>query len=323
MNRFLLIQINNLKRRVTSWEQGAAQEVTKYTLFSRRLRSSDTGLWLQLPEESRDQLSSVERAKLVKDSSSIENTIFYAASVDNTDVGGAAIYRDHTRLGVALLSLRLRPQLREAAAPHLIRSSLPFFRSVSIRQIDAILNRTIPNSLPFPLNLELESWSQKALRSLRFEETGLLDSYSWSDVEIPPTEIKIAWGNQSDLDTAQRSMWQERKQTGLNCSQVFFSLELAQTRGTLRTGHASDGSLITCTLEQFDDIIVISSITSSVSIEPYEVAAGILSLIKPGTYGKLIISLMGKGQNLIAAAFDDILHQKSKRRELQLLQRLL
>ena len=124
--------------------------MTNHTLLSRRLRPQDSDTWSKIADDIGSPLTNDERNDAIKAAFGLESMIFYAASVNQVDIGGAALFRDSTRLGVALLSLQLGAEYRDTTTLHLVRTCLPFFRSVSIGQIDALVNTSIPSPLPFP-----------------------------------------------------------------------------------------------------------------------------------------------------------------------------
>ncbi len=152
-------------------------------IYNRRLGREEIGKWL-------DMAGAVTRVdpqlqcdrRLVEQLNSLPDALFYlASSAGGESIGGAALWRDHHGKGVGLVALPLLPEYREHALTQVMKTSLPWFRTATIRHVDVLVDtRHQPGAdpLPFPLALELPVWTLGPLTDIGFVRVGTVFRYS-------------------------------------------------------------------------------------------------------------------------------------------------
>jgi len=142
-------------------------------MFNGRLEKGQVDSWLNLLEET-SELDYRTHA-LAKSFLHLPESISFASSLEGKIIGGTSIYRDRSRLAMVLASIAIRQEFRESAAYQIIKSSLPFFKTVAIRDVDALVALEAGRgALGFPLSLELDSWTAEIIKRMGFTETDML-----------------------------------------------------------------------------------------------------------------------------------------------------
>lgn len=211
----------------------------KPTVLNRRIASSESELWMELATRSEGWRPQEKDKDLVKDFLALGNGICFVTSIDENLIGGTAVYVDKNRLGMALVDVIMAEDFREQSLYALIKSSLPFFRSVSIRDIDAITPVT-KNPYPrFPLGIEIPLWTRPALEQIGFKQKmNLLKAVVH---RFPEETVKqeLKWSQVDDLASIKEFVWDINSLQDLDCSQLWYDLHLASKTNALYT--ASQG----------------------------------------------------------------------------------
>ena len=146
-------------------------------VFNSRLFPPDISQWHDMCREI--GIEGLERLRECTDSfGQLEDALMYVATLGDKSVGGTALYRDRTRLGLALATVLIDEEHRDTLLSSMIRSSLPFFRTAAIRQVYALVasdagdDEQSPSDArpPFPFSFVLPSWYDDVLARLRFHE---------------------------------------------------------------------------------------------------------------------------------------------------------
>ncbi|MFX1560985.1 MAG: hypothetical protein ACFFBL_10395 [Promethearchaeota archaeon] len=205
----------------------------KSVMFNGRLGKDDVDVWLNLLVE--NSASGFKDRELAKAFLMLEECITFASSLDNKIIGGTSIYRDRTRLAMVLASVAVDKEFRESATYQIIKSSMPFFKTVAIRDVDALVSVSEnKNLLGFPLNLELDSWITDILKRIGFSEVNILDHYTFS-IESKIQERTINWAREVNAKEVRELIWDQSKPMGLTNSLVWLARDFAVTRRCLET----------------------------------------------------------------------------------------
>ncbi|MFW9844498.1 MAG: hypothetical protein ACFFEV_07975, partial [Candidatus Thorarchaeota archaeon] len=204
-------------------------------MFNRRLSKNELKIWIELVEN-QTEFGCTNREQALS-FLSLEDTISFVSSVEEEIVGGTVIYRDRTRLGMVLASVAVMKEYRVTGAYSIIKSSLPFFRTVAIRDVDALVpNDSIEKRLGFPGTWELDYWTTEILERIGFEKQDELHNYSVSiKNEKQVHEQDKVWDSQPNLEGAKNLIWDSSKEIGMTNSFIWTSFDFAANQGELRT----------------------------------------------------------------------------------------
>lgn len=252
----------------------------------------------------------------------LQETISFVSSINDEIIGGTIIYRDRTRLGMILASVSVRNEFRETSAYSVIKSSLPFFKTVAIRDVEALIPEDHSEErLGFPGSLELDYWSKDVLRRIGFEHKDTLFAYT---IEIPDYVQKERAENQWDtnpvLEKAKNLIWDSCKTAGLTNSYLWTAFDFAINQEILRTISFNDSIKLVTSIFKVDTTAIIGLIISDEDfIESGLVPRRIAQLVKEKNTEKLVLPLIGKGQNDLIKAIADELGGSLKKRSMTLM----
>lgn len=205
--------------------------VTPSMLYTRRLMRKELDIWLHL-----GQRPTEKEAHYAKEFLNLPDSMFFLATIDDEPIGGTAIYRDRTRLAMALVATRIEKEFRENTPFQLFKASLPFFKTLAIRDVDALVGESQDrDAVPFPLSCKLQNWAKPALEKMGFEEVARAaeaDLHGGQDIKI---QTSARLDDQPDFGRARELLWNQRNEIGLSCSQQWLAFDLASARGTLKT----------------------------------------------------------------------------------------
>lgn len=278
------------------------------TLYSRRLAEDERDVWLSL---ARKESSVQVDAEMIDSFMSLKNSLFYIASFDDDLFGGTAAFIDDTRLAMAFVDVIISPEFIDNALYSLIKSSMPFFRSVAIRDIDAIVNtQSETNELPFPLNVELEIWSKETLEKLGFSEIGDIRHVTCRDIEnISSNECNIIWKTEVDIDKIRTLYWNRANIAGLAFSQFWLHFEFTMARKHLRTVIINDEVVAVAGFTKYNERLVVSPILhNSEVLESTALVDSLLQYALKDGARVLDFPILGTGQKMIG----EVLELKSK-----------
>ncbi len=130
--------------------------MTKSMIYNSRLFPREFSKWFEMCSRAGLDTSD-EIRECVESFGELADAMLYLITLDGEAVGGTAVYRDRRRLGLALVSAVMGEEHRERLLRSMIKSSLPFFRTSSIRNVDALVATDNQERLPFPYGFVLPS----------------------------------------------------------------------------------------------------------------------------------------------------------------------
>ncbi|TFH05517.1 MAG: hypothetical protein E4H14_12570 [Candidatus Thorarchaeota archaeon] len=290
-------------------------------MFNRRLSKNELEIWMELIKNqtefgylNREQASSFLN---------LEDTISFVSSVEDEIIGGTVIYRDRTRLGMILASVVTKNEFRETVAYSIIKSSLPFFKTVAIRDVDALVpNEPIQKRLGFPGTLELDYWTREVLERIGFEEQNKLWNYTISiNADKLGNERDKIWDPQPNLEEARNLIWDSGKAIGMTNSFIWAAFDFAASQGKLRTITLKDSTKLVTSICLFNRTAIISLLISDeeITTAPKLIAR----MVRESVVDNVVLPLVGKGQSNLIEAVSDELGGALKRRSMTLMRRNL
>jgi hypothetical protein len=199
-----------------------------------------------------------------------------------------------------VVDIILRPDLRERLLYTLLKSALPFFRTVMIREVDVLLRSSgLGSQLPFPFASALDVWTLSGLDKLDFEESESVFHYSFelNTLDELPRYV-LTWDR--DFDTAKivDLFWRVKDASNLDFSQVLLALGRAGSGESLITASSKTGDLLMATsLETLGKSCVVGPVMIDKDrVEPSTFANDILRRASLQDCSTLEIPIVGEGQ---------------------------
>jgi hypothetical protein len=297
--------------------------MTAPVMFNRRLGKSEFDIWLRLLEKETEigYLDRITASHFLKH----QDTIAFVSSVEDKIIGGTVIHRDRTRLGMVLASASVREEYRENGAFSVIKSSLPFFKTVAIRDIDAIVpyERTIER-IGFPGSLELDYWTKDVLSKIGFEENSRL-YYSAIDLEeIRTNPSDILYDKTTDIEKAKNLIWDQGKSAGLTNSHIWTQFDFAIDQNTLRSISIEDELQLVFSYNIIGQTGIVNFvITGDEYFERGLASRAISEIVRKSDVNQLILPLSGEGQKELVQSIADELRGSLKNRTSTLMRKYL
>ncbi len=239
---------------------------------------------------------------LVKDFLSFGNGICFVSSIDENLIGGTAVYVDRNRLGMSLVDVVLAKDFREQSLYALVKSSLPFFRSVSIRDIDAVISVT-ENPYPrFPLGIEIPVWTRPTLERIGFaQKMNLLKAVV---PRFPEETVKreLKWSQVDDLASIREFVWDINSLQGLDCSQLWYDLHLASKTNALYAVSQGGSMNAIMSFRKRNEEAYVGSFLYDDTISPKIMAQSIASMSIDSGAGETFLPLVGVPQRPVLEA---------------------
>ncbi|TFG32921.1 hypothetical protein EU528_01835 [Candidatus Thorarchaeota archaeon] len=295
--------------------------MTAPVMFNRRLGKNELNIAFELVEN-QTEFGCIDREQATR-FLNLENTISFVSSIMDKIIGGTIIYRDRTRLGMVLASVVVAKEFREKGAYSIIKSSLPFFRSVAIRDVDALVpDDKSKKLLGFPGTLELDWWTKDILERIGFAEQDNLSSYIIQiDTRKKENYADSRWDSQPNIQAAKNLIWNCSKKIGMTNSLIWTHFDSAASQGRLRTVTQNDSMRLVTSIYHADGTAIIDLLVSD---EDFETAARqISSLVKESRCNEVILPLIGEGQSELIQAVADELGGSLKRKSMTLMRRHL
>ncbi|MBE0527158.1 MAG: hypothetical protein IH631_09465, partial [Candidatus Thorarchaeota archaeon] len=294
--------------------------MTAPVIFNRRFSKSELNAMIELLE------NQTECGYLDRDRATsflnLQDTMSFVSSVKDEIIGGTIIYRDRTRQGMILASVAVRNEFRETSAYSVIKSSLPFFKTVAIRDVEALIPENHSEErLGFPGSLELDYWTKDILGRIGFEHKDTLYAYT---IEIPDSvqmgRVENQWDANPVLEKAKSLIWDSCKTAGLTNSYLWTAFDFATNQDTLRTMTFDDSMKLISSIY----IVGTSSIIGLIIADDDFIESGLVSrqiaqLVRETRTRKLILPLIGKGQTDLIKEIVDELGGFHKRRSMTLM----
>ena len=296
--------------------------MTAPVMFNRRLSKNELDIWIDLLESKTD--FGYTSRDLAFDFLSHKDTISFISSVESEVIGGTVIFRDRTRLGMVLTSVAVNDDFREKGAYNIIKSSLPFFKSVAIRDVDALIpdDSTIERA-GFPSSLELDHWAMDVLERIGFENKGTLFAYVIENPSYKDTnKSELKWDSSIDFDNIKNFIWDLSKSTGLTNSFIWTALEFARVRGTLRTVTLEDSMKLAFNFNVVDTTAIIDVLVSDETFNE-DASRFIVQTIKESAVDTVRFTLVGTGQSELVERIADLIGGSLKRRSMTLMRKPL
>jgi hypothetical protein len=295
--------------------------MTAPIMFNRRLSKSELDIWIELIE-GQTEFGCVNREQALS-FLSLEDTLSFVSSVEDEIIGGTVIYRDRTRLGMVLASVIAKEKFREISAYSIIKSSLPFFKTVAIRDVDALVPNDIAEKrLGFPGTLEVDYWTREVLERIGFEKQNELYNYTISiSTKKPRSEREKIWDPQPNLEAAKNLIWDSGKDIEMTNSLIWTSFDFAANQGRLRTITPEDSTRLVTSIYHLDKTAIISLLISDNDVET--TSKQIARMVQESVVEKVVLPLVGKGQSDLIEAIANELGGSLKRRSMTLMRRHL
>ena len=293
-------------------------------MFNRRLSKSELDIWIDLLRNKTD-IGYMTR-ELATSFLSHQDTMCFVSSVKEKIVGGTVIFRDRTRLGMVLASVAVNTEFRDEGAYNVIKSSLPFFKTVAIRDVEALIpDDPSERRVGFPISLELDPWTKDVLRRIGFEEKDTLYSYTLAIQEGKETnQRENIWELKPDVDKIKNLIWDSNKATGLTNSYIWTALEFARNQSTLRTVTVEDSLKLVFSFSGSGTKSIIGFLVSDEDFIELGVASRlIVQTIRESKTESVLFPLVGKGQTDLIEEIADALGGFLKRRSMTLMRKPL
>jgi hypothetical protein len=292
-------------------------------LFNRRLREEEIASWLDLLENhTRSGFVSQEMASTFL---RLPETIAFVSTIEDRIIGGTAIFRDKIRLGMVLCSVSIHPSYRESSAFHVIKTSLPFMKTVAIRDVDALIaDESNEAGIGFPASLELDAWMFNVLEKVGFQQVGTIGSYTLEyESQITPASKERIWDNETNLEGMKQLVWSQSKSAGLTTSLVWAAIELAAKRGKLRTYTVNGMTRVVTIIDRLDDAALVEILFIDPDFSDDFALNSIIADISGERTRRLYLPLVGEGQKHLVNLFAEKMEAGQQRRSLKLLRKNL
>jgi len=280
-------------------------------MFNGRLNKSESDIWVDLLNET-SKTTFMDR-DLTKQYLALPESISFVSSVENQIIGGTTIYRDRTRLSMVLVSVAMKEAYRESATYQIIKSSLPFFKTVAIRDVDVLVSSNDGSDcIGFPLSLEVEPWAIEAIKRVGFNKVVKIVQCSFEISQKYDNRIK--WDNEPNLEGAKELIWDQSKPLGLTTSLVWLARDFAEDQGTLMTFTINDKVVGVVGLWQFRDSLTLSPlITDPEVLDWSQVAKAIVSEGVRSKAERVHLPIVGEGQSGLIEELDGMINLVSSR----------
>ncbi|MFW9974690.1 MAG: hypothetical protein ACFFDQ_05475 [Candidatus Thorarchaeota archaeon] len=282
-------------------------------LFNGRLSKDKIDTWLNLLIENSESCS-MDRS-LAKAFLQLPESITFVSSIEDNIVGGTSIYRDRTRLSMVLTSVGVIEKFREAATYQIIKSSLPFFKTVAIRDVDALFpldNKK--KSLAFPFSLELDSWVEDVIKRLGFSLEGFLNHYSFK-IHNNGGERSLGWIKEHNMNQVSELIWEQSKPMGLTNSLVWVSRDFAASRKCLMIALHEERVVAVAGFWKLPDKLCVSPILINPTLVSWKlVAESLVSEAQRNGLKFIELPLIGDGQGDLISELEDHCSTSAHRR---------
>ncbi|MHA1925246.1 MAG: hypothetical protein ACW974_04980 [Candidatus Thorarchaeota archaeon] len=290
-------------------------------LYTRRMSRAELDIWLELS----GNVSPPDR-ELAERFTQLEDSMFFLSSIGDEIVGGTAIFRDKTRLAVALIAAHHRSDLNEATQLQLLKSSLPFFRSVTIHHVDAAVSTSGAEvELPFPAGFVLNKRFKPMLQSLGFAEEESIVSYF---IDISGNQTKEArileWKSTDDHESVRDLFWRQNKTTGIDSSFVTLGWQMASAKNLLETLKDDKGITAAVGVDVIGDVAMIWPVIADFRLlDVDKLAQAICGRVQETRATTIAMPILGTGQKELAGIIADLCNGKPSAAEALLLRKQL
>jgi hypothetical protein len=205
----------------------------------------------------------------------------------------------------------------------LIKSSLPFFRTVAIRDVDALVAEEDTKSLRFPFTIELASWTQEFLEKAGFSQSGEMLQVDL-DLSIDSIGLRSPdWDKSPRFNEAKELVWEAGRKTGLASSLTWTALEFGYESGTLYTYSVGKDVALLISAHKLQSGLLINPIVYSNEISHNQAAEAILALAVEHKTSRVDLAMVGAGQNGLLERLREIPGTSISTRRLKLMRKIL
>ena len=285
----------------------------KPVMFNGRLNKNEVDTWLNLLNETSE--SSYKDYDLAREFLMLQESITFVSSLENKIIGGTSIFKDKTRLAMVLASVAVNKDFRDSAAYQIIKSSMPFFKTVAIRDVDALVSCDgSSNTLGFPLSLELDSWVTDTIKRTGFEEVGILEHWSF-EIGEEPEEGPFNWNKEVNAEEVRQLIWDQSKPMGLTNSLVWVMRDFATSRNCLVTASVEGKTAAVAGFWKLADTFCISPLVTDPEKLSWDLAAeSIVTEAVQRDAKRIDLPIIGKGQQDLIRALENICNRSSCRK---------
>ncbi|MCF2137021.1 MAG: hypothetical protein K9W43_07210 [Candidatus Thorarchaeota archaeon] len=295
--------------------------MTKGMIYNSRLMPPELDKWFEMCATAGVEVSQALR-KDIEAFALLDDVLFYVTTIEDAPVGGVALFRDRKRLGMMIASVTLSPDFRDRLIRSLIKSSLPFFRTAAIRDIDALVipeGVSLPGPVPpFPYSFLLPAWVRPTLEELDFSSVEKI-VYGIIQSPLATHDKSIEWDNSIDPEVIRDFVWEQRHLTGLDSSCVWLSLAVGLRKGSVRSITIDDELCLVIGYSIWEKTLLIGPLVwDSDRVEDTFVAAAVIELAQELGISEIHLTLRERKRTLL-----DLLTTKPLSQEISLYRKLL
>lgn len=253
-------------------------------------------MWTGLlePDEPRDN------PQLTQSYMNLEDSMFFVSFLGDETVGISTIYRDRVRMSLLLSSVRILNEYRERITRHIIKTSLPFFKTAAIRQAEAIVNLgTSADKIPFPLVTEIGSWALDALTENGFNKTS---DYVRMRFRVPKAESgkSYTWDRQeSQTEDLRKLFWSIDDKERPDYAPLWLGFALGRGKG-IYTLTINDDTRFALSFQPLDQTFIVNSMLyDSKSVSHQNAVARVIALARIQNYEDIVFPLLSKSNPVI------------------------
>ncbi len=267
------------------------------SMICRRINVSELESWIQSAWTHTNQPPNVQSQ--VWQLASQADSVVYVANVEDRMIGGTWLWRDKRRLGLTLAEMWMNKEFRSKAMNQLVKSSLPWFKSLAIREVDALVYlQEASRPLKFPYNPVMESWISPFLENNDFTEAGI---YSQSLISIetkPQVGYPLSINETPDIEWVRNTLWEQREFLGLDLSPPEMMCEYANELESLFTFSKDGNTVLAMTRYTMGENTVIGPILYDSDLDVSTIVSTILGSISKGS-NTIFLSLISSSQDAI------------------------
>ncbi len=286
--------------------------MSRPVMFNGRLNKNESDIWLDLLEET--SKSMMKDRQLAKHYLALPESISFVSSVEKQIIGGTTIYRDRTRLSMVLVSVAVKEPYRESATYQIVKSSLPFFKTVAIRDVDVLISLNGgSDNIGFPLSLEVDPWAANTIKRAGFDEVAKIGQQTYEITKEHNSRIK--WDDEPNLEGAKELIWDQSKPLGLTNSLVWLTRDFATAQRTLVTSTVNGKVNAVAGLWKSGESLTVSPLVTDPEILDWRLVAKAIVSEGARLFTKNVhLPIVGQGQSGLTEELDGMTNLTSSRK---------
>ncbi len=292
-------------------------------MFNRRLREQEIDDWLNLVEDFTD--SGLTDRNLAHSYLQLPEAIAFVSSINEEIIGGTAIYRDRARLGMVLSAVAIKKEYRETSAYHIIKTSLPFMKTVAIRDVDAIVaDDSLSRGLGFPASFCLDHWIGRILEKVGFVSISKVLNFTLErDGSTKRISNTKKWDTQPNLQGAKQLVWSMSKEEGLTTSTIWNALDFAMSCGVLKTYTVSGSTQIAVSIDYTGQACLLGLLMINPEYSMDDAVMQIASELNREQRTKIHFPLIGENQHTLVEILSEQIGGSLKAQTMTLMRKYL